>query len=190
MTEIIEAERRGYERAMRHIVERESDVGADWDGLSDEVDILLRKARGEDFLEKREEEEITAAVEAIINGQRQLFFERVSQYLYELATEEDPDWPVRRIADMCRGYRALIKETRAQLPSAPKPIGKVFDLDSAFKKKEPSEEFKTGARAVLEEIKHSMMCWESLDEDQTQHKKYEDAMQHILEHLAEKYKAK
>lgn len=187
MTEIIDAERRGYERAMRHIVERESDVGADWDGLSDEVDILLRKARGEDFLEKRDEEEITASVEAIINGQRQTFFERVSQYLFALATEEDPDWSVRQIAQLCRDYRALIKEVRAQLPSAPKPLGL---LSSDFKKKEPSEEFKTGARTALEDIKEGLRCWENLDEDQTQHKTFNDALYSILDHLVEKYKAK
>jgi hypothetical protein len=188
MTEIIEAERRGYERAMRHIVEREGDVGADWDGLSNEVDILLRKARGEDFLEKRDEEEITAAVESIINGQRKQFFERVSSYLYGLATDEDPDFPVRCIANLCRDYRTLIKEAREQLPSAPKPLGKVFNLDLTFKKKEVSEEFKKGASTAVEEIRAGLQCWENLDADQTQCQTYADAMDHILNGLTEKYR--
>lgn len=136
--EIVAAERRGYERALRQVVERESNIGADWEGLSDEVEIMLRKAAGDSFVADREQEQLESDVEASINGLRRPFVERVMYYLADLLEGEEPGRAVGHIEQECRKYALFVNQQIDKLrhtrvvkswepfkkpaPALPKPI--------------------------------------------------------------------
>jgi hypothetical protein len=136
--EIVAAERRGYERALRQIVERESNIGADWEGLSGEVDIMLRQAAGEPFLDNREQEQLESEVEMELNKLRRPFATRVMHYLADLLEGEEIGHAVGHIEQECRTYALLVDQQLDKLrhtrvikswepfkkpaPALPKPI--------------------------------------------------------------------
>lgn len=113
--EIVEAERRGYERAMKQISERGSNIGADWDGLSEEIEILLRKAAGDTFLKDREQEQLENDVEAALNGMRRPFFDKVVHYAAELLEGDNPGHAVGHIEYECREYDLKYRQLMERL---------------------------------------------------------------------------
>jgi hypothetical protein len=132
--EVVAAERRGYERAMRQIVERGSNIGADWDGLSEEVEIMLRVAAGERFVEDREREQLEAEVELELLRIRKPFFERVMRHLSDLLEGSEPGLPVGRIERDCRDYSLRVEQLLERLREYGAPLQK-FEL---FRKPAPS----------------------------------------------------
>jgi len=113
--EIVAAERRGYERALRQIVERESDVGADWEGLSGEVEILLRVAAGEGFIRNREQEQIETEVDSLLNALRKPFFDRIMSYLIDLLIGAEPGRVMGLIERSCRDYALTVNQLLERL---------------------------------------------------------------------------
>lgn len=114
--EIVAAERRGYERALRQVVEHESNIGADWDGLSEEVEILLRVAAGDRFIADREREQLEEDVEMELKRALRPFFERVTRHLADLLEgEEYPGQAVNRIEQECRKYSLYVNQLLERL---------------------------------------------------------------------------
>jgi len=131
--EIVAAERRGYERALRQVVERGSNVGADWEGLSEEVEIMLRTAAGERFVEDREREQLEADVELELRRVRRPFVEEIMRHLSDLLEGDAPGLPVGHIERACRYYSLRVEQLLERLREYGPPLRK-FEL---FKKPEP-----------------------------------------------------
>ena len=131
--EVIAAERRGYERAMRQIVERGSNIGADWDGLSEEVEIMLRVAAGERFVKDREREQLEAEVELELRRVRRPFVEEIMRHLADLLEGDAPGLPVGHIERACRYYSLRVEQLLERLREYGPPLQK-FEL---FRKPAP-----------------------------------------------------